>query len=92
MATITVTANDNIKNVAYSTGDTIALSNSANPFVRLTIDAQDAGDVAKVAGAFPALFSASVSGELYVVNTSTTTPLVITMSGGAMTTRTEGAG
>lgn len=72
----TVTTNTNINGVTYASAETITISAGAI----LTIDAQNAADVTKLA-TLPGTIQCITSGRLRVLNNSTTTPLVITLSG-----------
>lgn len=72
-----VTTSQNINAVTYAAGEAIAVGNAMNALVRLTIDAQNSADVAKIEGTLIGSLSLTGNAEIYVVNTSTTTPLVI---------------
>lgn len=71
----TVSTNQNINAVTYSAGEDITVTSGA----KLTIDAQVAGDVTKI-GTNPGSFLCITSGGLEILNNSTTTPLVLTLS------------
>lgn len=73
-----ITSSINIGAVTYASGEAFSFAGSVSvPSPRLTIDAQVPADVAKVESVLPGNIAIGTSGELYVVNTSTTTPLII---------------
>lgn len=71
----TVSTSVNIKDVTYASAEDITITSGAV----LTIDAQDASDVAKLATQ-PGSFICITSGKLRILNNSTTTPIVLTLS------------
>ena len=75
MATITVSTSQNINALTYVAGDTLDITSGAV----LTIDLEDAGDLAKLA-TNPGTIQCIKAGTLSVVNTSTTTPQVVTLN------------
>lgn len=70
-----VTTSQNISQVTFATSETITISNGA----KLTIDAQVPSDVTKL-DTLLGTIQCITSGELYIKNTSTITPLVVTLS------------
>jgi hypothetical protein len=84
MATITVSTSQNINAVTYAAGDTLSMTNGAV----LTIDLEDAGDLAKLATK-PGTIQCVTSGALSVVNASTTTPQVVTLNSNTQDFRFE---
>ena len=84
MATVTVSTSQNINAVTYVAGDTLNITSGAV----LTIDLEDAGDLAKLVTK-PGTIQCTSAGTLSVVNTSTTTPQVITFNSNANDYRFE---
>lgn len=75
-----ITASTNINTVSYTAGEDLTIGN-ATTFVRLTIDAQNSADVAKIEGTLPgSIIGNTQNCEICIVNTSTTTPLVVKLS------------
>lgn len=76
-----ITASININAVTYAAGESLVINSSgSNNYIRLTIDAQNPADVAKIEGTLIGNVTFSGLGEFYVVNTSTTTPLIIKLN------------
>lgn len=76
-----ITTSTNINEVTYAAGESLVINSSAsNNYIRLTIDAQNPADVAKIEGTLIGNVTFSGLGEFYVVNTSTTTPLIIKLN------------
>lgn len=71
----TISADTNINAVSYASGETLTINSGAV----LTIDAQNASDVTKLA-TLPGTIQCITSGKLKIINNSTTTPLVVTLS------------
>lgn len=83
-ATITFSSSYNAQHlgdVTYATGDTLSVLNTSNVFTRLLVDAQNANDVTKVESTLIGIFSMNANGEILFKNTSTTTPLIVKISG-----------
>lgn len=80
----TVSTDTNINGVTYIAAEDITITSGAI----LTIDAQVAADVTKLA-TLPGSLICSTSGKLRIVNTSTTTPIVLTLSGNTKDFRFE---
>lgn len=80
MATIYVTASQNINALTYAAGDAIAIAPTTMDRVTLTIDAQVPADVAKIEGTKPLSLSTAGFGTVELKNNSTTQPLIVALS------------
>ena len=80
----TISTSQNINAVTYASAEDLTINSGAV----LTIDAQVPADVTKLS-TFMGSMICTTSGTLYVLNNSTTTPLVITVSGNTKDLRFE---
>lgn len=76
----TVTTSQNINAVTYAAGENITVGNTQSSLVRLTIDAQNSSDVSKIEGTLIGSLLMTGNSEIYVVNNSTTTPLIVKLN------------
>lgn len=80
----TVSTSQNINAVTYISAEDITITSGAV----LTVDAQVPADVTKIT-TLPGSLICATSGKLRLVNTSTSTPLVLTLSGNTKDFRFE---
>lgn len=91
MATIVVNSSKNISAVTYAAGDILQI-NPSNLAIKavLTIDAQNPSDVSKLESTPPLSIQIQNNARFEILNTSTTTPLIVKFS--ALTGSISGSG